>query len=180
MPSKLLTIQEAIPSDEFTFGGEPLNQIILILTGTSKDSEEDIKIDTTFKFSSGKFALFENDPIPNKLKIVFKVENIDTAGDKTITYRNPTVTDDFAVTEQQVQILDNKALGNNTTFAADVDANSNSLKELKSVTLANFVGTEPVASAGEIPFYRKDLDANNNAIYISKKENGVTIKVRVV
>ena len=127
--TKLTLIQEALPSDQFQFGGQPLNQIISILTGTALDNEEDIKINTTFKFFSSKFALYEDDPQPNKIKIVFKVENIDTGGDKTITYRNPTVTDDFAVTEKQIQVLENKILGANTQVSAPLDFNSNPIVE---------------------------------------------------
>jgi hypothetical protein len=176
--TKLTLILEALPSDDFQFGGEALNQIIGILTGLNKDSEENIKINTTFRFYSGKLAVFEDDPTLAS-KVVIKCENIDTGGDKSITIRNPTVPDDFFMTEQQIQEIENKALGQNTTFASDVDANSNSLTELKSVTLANYAGTDPVATAGEVPIYRKDIDANNQALYLSKKENGVTIKVRV-
>jgi hypothetical protein len=176
--SKLTTISEAIPSDAFQFGGEPLNQIIMILTGSNLDSEENIKIDTTFRFYSGKFAIYEDDPA-RLSKVVFKVENIDTLGDKSITIRNPTVADDFMGTEKQIQVFENKAWGANTTFAVNVDANNNSLTELKSLTLVNHTATDPTATATETPFYRKDLDANNQAIYISKRENGQVIKVRV-
>ena len=178
MSSKLTTIQEAIPSDSYQFGGEPLNQIILILTGSNLDSEETIKLDTTFRFYSGKLAIYEDDPA-RLSKVIFKVENIDTAGDKTITIRNPTVADDFMGTEKQIQVFENKAWGANTTFAANVDANDNSLTELKSITFNNNTGTEPTATTAETPFYRKDLDANNQAFYISKRENGQIIKVRV-
>ena len=115
--TKLTLISEAIPSDEFQFGGQTLNQFILLFSGTSLDNEENIRIDTSFKFYSGKFALVEEDPT-HAIKIIFKVENIDTGGDKTITYRNPTVTNDFAVTEKQIQVLENKVLGTNTQVSA--------------------------------------------------------------
>ena len=179
--SKLFTIEEAIPSDTFQFGGEPLNQIIMILTGASLDSEEEIKLNTTFRFYSGKFAIYENDPVDISLrkKVFFQVENIDTSGDKTITIRNPTVANDFLATEQQNQVFQNKTFSTNTQFSADVDANSNSLIKTKSLTLVTFPSTEPVATATEVPLYRKDIDANNQGIYISKLENGVPIKVRV-
>jgi hypothetical protein len=47
------------------------------------------------------------------------------------------------------------------------------------VHLVNETGVEPTATALDVPMYRKDIDANNNAIYVSKLENGTLIKVRI-
>lgn len=38
---------------------------------------------------------------------------------------------------------------------------------------------EPTATTGAVPFYRTDIDVNNQAVYISKLENGVPVRIRV-
>jgi len=178
MPSKLVVIQDALPSDQLQHGGEPLNQFILLVSGSDLDADENIRINTTFKFFSGKLAIYEDDPF-RTYKVFIKAENIDTNHDNSITIRNQTIQNDFMVTESQIQDLNNKVLKTNVLFGADIDANSKTLMKLNSTTLANNTGTEPTATTTEVPMYRKDLDANNQAIYLSKIENGQVIKVRV-
>lgn len=179
MPSKLTLIQDELPSSQFQHGGASLNQLILLLVGGNNlDTEEDIRINTTFKYYSGKLAIFENDPFLT-YRVFIKADNITSNRDNSVSFRDATVQNDWFVTESQNQELNNKSLKTNVLFAADIDGNGFGLKKLNKTTLANNTGTEPTATTTEVPFYRKDIDANNQAIYISKIENGVTIKVRV-
>lgn len=179
MPSKLTTIQDSLPSDQFQHGGDPLNQLVLIFVGGNNlDSDEDIRINTTFKYYSGKLAIFEDDPF-RVYKVFIKAENISTNRDNSVSFRDATVQNDFFMTESQNQEMNNKLLKNNILFGNDIDGNGFGLKKLNKTTLGNNTGTEPTATTTEVPLYRKDLDANNQAIYLSKIENGVTIKVRV-
>jgi hypothetical protein len=76
--------------------------------------------------------------------------------------------------------MNNKTLKNNILFGADINANNKGLNKLNVATFGNNTGTEPTATATDLPLYRKDIDANNQAIYYSKIENGVVIKVRVL
>ena len=38
---------------------------------------------------------------------------------------------------------------------------------------------EPTATTTSLPLYRTDIDVNNQAVYISKLENGSPIKIRI-
>lgn len=117
--TKLVLIQDAIPSDGFQFGGEIMNQFVLLFSGEPLDTEEDIRINTTFKFYSGKLALYDNDPTLSH-KLFIKVENIDTGLDKSVTFRNPTVQDDFFMTESQIQVVKNKVWSTGNSVTADL------------------------------------------------------------
>ncbi len=117
--TKLVLIEDALPSDGFQFGGQIMNQLVLLLTGSNLDAEEDIKINTTFKFYSGKLAIYDDDPGLSH-KIFIKAENISSGGDKSVTFRVPTQTNDYFVTESQNQILYNKTLSTNTQITAPV------------------------------------------------------------
>ena len=117
--AKLVVIEDALPSDNFRFGGQVTNQLVLLLTGTNLDSEEDIRINTTFKFYSGKLALYDNDPTLSH-KVFIKVENIATGLDKSITIRDPTVQDDFFMTESQNQVVKNKTFSTGNQVTADL------------------------------------------------------------
>jgi hypothetical protein len=179
MPSKLTVIQDPLPSDQYQHGGESLNQLVLLFTGSNLDSDEDIRLNTTFTFFSGKLALYEDDPF-RVYKVFLKAENITTNRNNTVSVRDSTIQNDFMVTESQNQEMNNKTLKDNILFGADIDANSKGLKKLNNTTWGNNTGTEPTATTTELPMYRKDIDANNQAVYFSKIENGQVVKVRVL
>src|SRR5688500_18440754 len=115
--TKLVLIQDAVPSDLDRHGGQTLNQFVLLLTGASLDSEEDIRINTTFKFYSSKLAIFDDD---QSHQLVLKVDPITTGGTRSVSFRNPTIINDWFVTEEQNQVLKNKTLSTNTQVTANL------------------------------------------------------------
>lgn len=120
MPTKLTEILDAIPSDSYQVGGESWNQIIKLLKGIDVSSEEEITINTPFKFHSGKLVFNDQSPTPTHTYTIL-VENIATGANRTITLRDPSNTDEFFVYEKQAQILEQKILHTGTKFSATAD-----------------------------------------------------------
>lgn len=274
--SKFILNTNPIPSDENFVGAELTNQFIKIFTGHDVSAEENIRINTPFKFYSSRFVMYDFD---NSHMITFLTENIPTGNNRTITWRAMSYDNDFPVLEYQQQKLNNKILGDNISvsdmidfdgfgidhiedinfrdlfdnnvsfftvngvppntyidlvtgyndlsypnivpatdievrfgYNSDIDSylfyskatGPNTLLMsltpakldisvptvdfsdsdvtnllLNTVSLKNQTGVEPVATTTNSIMYRKDIDANNQAIYITKIEDGVPIKVRV-
>lgn len=274
--SKLILNTNPIPSDESLVGAELTNQLVKLFTGYDVSSEENIRINTPFKFYSTKFAMYDFD---RSHLISFYTENIASGNNRSITWRAMDYDNDFPVLEYQQQTLHNKVLGDNISIsdaidfngfgidnvgyislndlldntvslfdingvppntifdlitgynalsypnivpatsisfrlgfnseidsylfyskaegpntllfsitpyeidllAPTVDFNSKNVTNLllNTASLKNQSGVEPVATTTEAAIYRRDIDPNNQAIYITKIEDGVPIKVRV-
>ena len=132
MVSKLVTIDNAIPSDSEQIGGEYTNQLSALLNGISVDADETIKINTIMRFYSGKFMIYDSD---QSHLINFSTENIATGNPRTIMWRAMVNDVDYPVLELQQQTIQNKLLDTNVKFNKDFSANNFGINDLKFLSM---------------------------------------------
>lgn len=275
--SKFVLIDDPIPSDNILIGAEFTNQIVKLFGDVDVSSHENIRINTPFKFRSGRFMIYDSD---RSHVFMHYAENIADGVNRIVRWRALTNPEDSPVMENEPQTISNKTLidttmGGNVDFdnfnlddvgnisvrdlngynitlikkagvtpnthidilpnyntgnypdlvtasdvvvsfgynseidkyemyssanvgginelllslspdlldinVTDIDFNNANVSNLllNSMDLKNQTGAEPTATAQSSKLYRKDIDANNQAIYISKIENGNVVKVRV-
>lgn len=119
MPSKLTTILDAIPSDDYTVGGEGWNQLIKILKNVNVESEEDLTINTKVKWQSGKLTLLDSG-FPSSHEITIDVEDILSGDPRHLVVRAFNETTEYLVFEKEAQVLHKKTFGDNAV--ADSEA----------------------------------------------------------
>lgn len=122
MPAKIVTIQDAIPSDSFQVGGEGWNQFVLLHKNVdiSSDEGEDIAFNTPIYFNPGKLLFYDQNPNPTHTYNI-TVENIASGNNKTITIRESVSDIDYILLENHSQVMIKKTLGSETKFSAVPD-----------------------------------------------------------
>lgn len=129
-------------------------------------NKPDINTDTRYR--SGRFILF----MQNNSN---EIEHITPSMVTNVQVSYPNNLDNVAPNEYVFKDLPTTINNKAIPFATNSFPNFVAPR----LQLVNETGTEPVGVTGAVPFYRKDIDANNQAVYISKLENGVAVKVRV-
>lgn len=103
------------------------------------------------------------------------IKHVTPAMGQNVEVGYPTTLDDEAVNvqlfEDTAQEINNKVISGETNTFPDFIA--------ERLQLTNETGVEPTATTLITPLYRKDQDANNQQVFISKRENGSVVKVRV-
>lgn len=164
--------KETVPT---TFGGDVMNVHQEYASGSNVAASDPTKkrsVGTETRYKSGMLQIY----MTNQVNVI-KFLSPTIANDVEISY--PTNMDNAASNEflfrEVAAEIENKVIdGTKNSIINVIEAIA------KQVRLVNEVGTEPTATTLQVPLYRKDLDANNQAIYISKLENNVAVKVRVV
>lgn len=167
------TIPNAKDTVPTTYGGDVMNVHQEYKKGTNvaaSDPTKKVSIGTETRYKNGMMQIwmtnqvnvikFMSPTITNDIQISFPT-NMDNVDPNEVLFRE-------VAAEIENKVID----GTKNTITNVINAVA------KQVRLVN-EGTEPVADSTNVPFYRKDIDANNQAVYISKLENNVAVKVRV-
>ena len=162
--------KETIPT---TFGGDVMNVHQEYAKGTNVAASDPTKkrtIGTETRYKDGMLQVYMTNQV-NTLK--FLSPNMPTNVSLSFPTNMDSVDPNEYLFREVAAEIENKVIdGTKNTILNVINAIA------KQVRLINET-TEPVATTLQSPFYRKDIDVNNQAIYISKLENGVAVKVRV-
>lgn len=153
-----------------TYGGDAMTKHQRYKKGidvAATDPTNKPDVNTATRYRSGKFILFMQNNI-------HEIVHNTPAMTQSVDVSYPTNMDDVETNEFVFKDLPTTIKNKSLPFADNSFPNFIAPK----LQMIN-EGTEPVGTTSITPFYRKDIDVNNQAVYISKLENGVAVKVRV-